>query len=427
MTSLRYLLYDVGVAAYGLAMRLATGFHPKARLWVLGRRGVLAQAAPVAAQPGPPWVWFHCASLGEFEQGRNLIDALAGTGRYRILLTFYSPSGYEIRKNYPRAQAVMYLPLDTPRHAQVLLDLFRPVLAVFVKYELWLRYLQALAQRGIPFFLISARMGADSPFLRSMLAPLYRRAFGQMTRVYTQDTATAALLAPLCPPGAVRVSGDTRYDRVLANREGFQPIPAIERFVGGRRCLVAGSTWPRDEALLLEAYAALRDKHDLCMILAPHEIHPERIQAALAQDPGERLAFSRIDDLQPGHRILWIDNIGMLSRLYAYAAVAYVGGGWGTGLHNILEAATFGCPVVFGPDHAKFPEAGELIAADGARAIDSAAALTGVLDTWLHDETWLADVQVRNRQFVDTRAGATAMILEGIYEVLEPTRGRREM
>ena len=408
-TLLRWL-YQVGVHAYGLALRLAAPFHAKARRWVQGRRAWPQHlAAALGGETG--WIWVHCASLGEFEQGRNLIDALhAQPDRPRVLVTFFSPSGYAVRHAYPRAGHVAYLPLDTRRQVRRFLDLVQPRLAIFVKYELWLNYLDALHARQVPTVLLSARMGPESAFLRGPLAPLYRQALGRLAHIFVQDAGTAQRLRPWVDPARLSVSGDTRYDRVRANQAQFAPVPEIEAWLQGRPCLVGGSTWPRDEALLLQAFERLRTQSDLCLILAPHEIDPGRIAATIAQDPEIHRAYSAREGLRPHHRILWIDNIGLLARLYHYAEVAYVGGAWGSGLHNILEAAVYGCPVLFGPRHQRFPEAAALIAAGGAFAITDADSLVTTLDRLLQAPDLRQDIRQRNQAFVAGQAGATERV-----------------
>jgi len=405
-------IYTFGIYLYGFVMNLAARFHPKARKWVKGRRNWQQQLAK-AVGTGQQWIWFHCASLGEFEQGRNLIEAIKSQyPHYRLLVSFFSPSGYEVRKNYAHADYVCYLPLDTPANARQFLDIVQPRWAAFIKYELWLNLLEELAARKIPHILVSARMQPGSPFLKSWLAPLYRRAFNNMKAIFTQDEATAQLLARIAPAPHIQAVSDTRYDRVMANKAEFKPIPEIAAFKGDRLCVLAGSSWYRGEQVLLAALTPLWEAHNICLIIAPHEIHHDRIHQWMELYPGISLKYSEIDQLHAGHRMLWIDNVGMLARLYHYADIAYVGGGWKNGLHNILEAAVFGCPVIIGPRYDKFPEAVELIAEGGAFSVDSIAAMQQCLLRLITQEELRHQIKRINEGFVAQRAGATARILQ---------------
>lgn len=416
--NVRHFLYNFSITLLGWGLRIASRFHPKARKWVAGRKDWETQLRQ-QAEPSQGWIWFHCASLGEFEQGRNLIEQLRSQyPQQRILLSFFSPSGFEIRKNYAHADYVCYLPLDTPENARRFLDILQPRLVVFVKYELWLNYLREIAAREIPFTLVAARVRTESPFFRSIFRSLYRTAFAKMTHIFVQDADSKALIQDFSNNPNITVSSDTRYDRVKSNQADFQEIPAIARFKKERLCLIGGSTWPRDEQLLMEAYRQLRAQHDLCLIMAPHEIHPDRIDRWAAAFPQETLRFSQIDQLSGQHRILWIDNIGMLSRLYYYAEVAYIGGAWGTGLHNILEAAVFGCPVLFGPHHQKFPEAADLIAAGGGFPIASQAELSSNLERLLADAQLRTAIKRKNETFIEARSGATAVVMAWCESIL---------
>lgn len=408
---MRILLYQISILLLGLGLKLASLFHSKAQKWVEGRKD-WRKKLQNHRKPQDEWLWFHCASLGEFEQGRNLLEAIKTRyPSYKILLTFFSPSGYEIRKNYPHADCVMYLPLDRKSSAQAFLDILQPKLSFFIKYELWLNYLQEMKRKDYPVILVSARVGEDSGFLKSIFALLYREAFRSFGAVFTQDVKTAELLRAFTQSDNIIESADTRYDRVRSNAEQFHPIAEIEAFKQDRLCIVVGSSWQEDESHLFEAIKALQNLN-LCWIFAPHEIHPQHIQENIQQFPDISLAYSNIQSLQNQHRILWIDNIGMLSKLYAYADVAYVGGAWKTGLHNILEATVFGCPVIWGPKDQKFPEADDLKEAGGGFSIQSTQELIHLLQKLLSHTELRQEISVSNRAFVQSQAGATEQILD---------------
>jgi 3-deoxy-D-manno-octulosonic-acid transferase len=324
---------------------------------------------------------------------------------------FFSPSGYEVRKNYALADHVAYLPLDTPANARYWLDHFQPEVVFFIKYELWLHYLGEMQRQKIPAILVSAQLRPDSSFLRSPMKGLYRKAYQGLAHIFVQNEETRRLLEAFTGQNHITLSGDTRYDRVLSNYENSEAISTVKDFVGERLCIMGGSTWPKGEKMLLEAFAQLKDRYPLCLILAPHEIQAKEIRLKISQAPGQRLRFSDIENCQASHEILWIDNVGMLSSLYRYADVAYVGGGWGTGLHNILEPAVFGCPVIFGPRFDKFPEASALIEAGGGFSIAETASLQNRLEKLLADGQLRQQIKQQNQQFIREQAGATEMVM----------------
>lgn len=407
------LLYRIGILAYGLGIRVASLFHKKARLWVKGRRNWEEKlASGIAVHMGKPvsWIWFHCSSLGEFEQGRPLIEEIRHKHpELKILLTFFSPSGYEIRKNFAHADHVCYMPLDTTRNANRLLDLIQPRLIIFVKYDLWLNHLSAIHARGIPMVLISALVRPESRFLNSMLKSLYRTAFRQFARIYTQDEESQTLLQAFSEHPQVRIAGDTRFDRVVQLPDRFEEVPGIAEFKGERRCVVIGSSWPQDEQLLLKAIEELRDD-DLRWIIAPHEIHMERIDRMIGESAIAMGKYSRIRSLPEAAEVLWIDNVGMLSRLYAYADIVYIGGGFGKSIHNTQEPAVYGRPVVFGPKYTTFREAVDMVEAGGAFSISDESELIATLRQLLDDAELRTRLGAQNGAYMRKMAGATARI-----------------
>lgn len=409
-------LYHLGIHLYGWALHLAAAFHPKARKWVKGRNdwnNSLRENLPQKSQ----WIWVHCASLGEFEQARNLIEYLKNNQpEIGILLSFFSPSGYEIRKNYAHADHICYLPLDTAKNAREFVEILKPDLVFFVKYELWINYLNELEKRNIPTVLLSARVREKSSFFTSPLATLYKRVFRSFYMIFTQDEISKELIQDFSGTDKIMVSSDTRYDRVLANKEAFSEIPEIQQFKKDRLCIIAGSSWPKGEELLMQAFKELSQDLDICMIVAAHEIRESRISAWVQKYPRISQRFSKISELKDEDRILWIDNIGMLSRLYHYGDIAYVGGGWGTGLHNILEAATFGCPVLIGPIHDKFPEAAEMIEAGGCFEIKDIHTMKSHLKRLLESAELRAAINRINKDFIAERSGATEMVISWMKE-----------
>lgn len=384
----------------------------KLLLFISGRRGQWKRLKAIFGkeEQNASVLWLHCASLGEFEQGRPVLEAYRM--RYpdhKILLTFFSPSGYEVRKNTPLADYVFYLPVDSPRNARRFLNLVRPSAAVFVKYEFWYFYLAQLKKREVPTYLISARFRPEQPFFKKYGVP-FRRMLTCFTHLFVQDADSLALLSSLGPAALpVTVAGDTRFDRVtaVAARDN---TPDLFRKLVREPVLIAGSTWPEDE-ILLEQTA--REWPSLQIILAPHEIHPRHLSAiARLFEKRDPVFFSSARE-GSAPDILVIDSIGMLSSLYRYATVCYIGGGFNTsGIHNTLEAAVYGKPVLFGPNYKKFKEAYDLIACGAAAAVDSPASSADVLKTWLEDPQLMLNAGKAARDYVFAHKGATDTILD---------------
>ncbi len=425
-------IYLVSIKIYGLFLWLLSPFHAKARKWVSGRRNLLHRIAR-EVDPDRGCIWFHFASLGEFEQGRPVLEALRARRTDKpFLVTFYSPSGYEIRKNTPLADHVYYLPADTPRNARRFVELVNPEFAVFTKYEYWPCYFQALHRRNIPLYLISAIFRPGQVFFR-WYGGLFRKALRCVTFFFTQNEESLRLLAPLGHTNAV-LAGDTRFDRVVTLPRTSKELPGIADFAAGHPVLIAGSTWPADEVLL----AGLRRRYpDWKFILAPHEIHEEHIHSIEKLFPDSQRysnmnegadrpsttgnqvtghASPAVDHRLPTTLTLIIDNIGMLSALYGYGHVAYIGGGFGKGIHNTLEAATYGIPVIFGPNYRKFQEAKDLIAEGGGFTVADADGLATVFNELQTEERRLMAGQ-RSGTYVACKAGATAIIMAKIAPV----------
>jgi len=409
-----YLLYSTGIRFYVLMIRLAALFQPKARLWVKGRKSIFERIAKALkdANVDPetqPVAWFHCASLGEFEQGRPVIEAYRKQfPGHKIFLTFFSPSGYEVRKAYTGADFIFYLPADTRRQARKFLALVKPCIAIFVKYEFWFNYLDQLRRSGVPTFVISANFRPTQHFFK-WYGEWSRTALGRLNHIFVQNESSRELLEFIGITN-VTVSGDTRFDRVLDIASQAKSFPLVEAFAAGSPVIVAGSTWPPDEDLIFGAMERSSVKFKL--IIAPHETHPKRIEALMAKPALKAVRYSEATEATlAGANVLVIDGIGMLSGLYRYATIAYIGGGFGVGIHNTLEAATFGKPVIFGPNFHKFQEARDLLDIDAAFSIKNADELDVAIRKLLGDAVLLKNASVKAAEYVKARAGATGIIM----------------
>lgn len=350
----------------------------------------------------------HCASLGEFEQGRPLVEALrAQYPEARLVVTFFSPSGYEIRKNYAGADAVYYLPLDTPRAARRFVAQLQPDRVFFVKYEFWRNILRALHRSGARVYLVSGIFRKDMTFFRSAWAGgnFFRSILGSFDHFFVQDEASASLLASIGLGDRVTVAGDTRFDRVAGLAQSAPRNEAVERFVGDSFTVVAGSTWPEDEALLIELMAA---RPDWKFVVAPHEISSERIDRFMADSGRKAIRYSNISAAQGDETLLMIDSIGLLSSLYRYGQLAYIGGGFGAGIHNTLEAAAWGRAVVFGPRYTKFREAVGLVECGAAISVTTADELKDAMATLSSSWRTVGDLAAA---YVQSHIGATSIIM----------------
>jgi 3-deoxy-D-manno-octulosonic-acid transferase len=406
------ILFTIGVLLYSLVVRLAALLgNAKAKQWIEGRKK--QESLNLSKGPTEQWIWFHAASLGEFEQGRPVIEALKKAyPQYKILLSFFSPSGYEIRKDYPLADEVLYLPSDTPRHAAEWLQRHHFVAAFFIKYEFWFNYMRALKKAGIPLFYISLILKPDSYFFR-WYGSWFRKQLHNVTHFFVQDETTAQLLQSYGMDN-VTVCGDTRFDRVAAIAKQARPFPEIERFIHGRKCIIAGSTWPPDERLLLSFLPKL--PADYCLIIAPHDISESHVAQIKAMFP-EAQCYSELDVEQPS-RILIVNTIGMLSQLYQYARFVYIGGGFGVNIHNIQEPVTFGCPVVFGPKYESFKEAVDLVQLQGAFSVKNATELEAVFTRLVTDNEFYEKASTTCRNYLESQVGATEIILKGFKNAL---------
>lgn len=411
------ILYKSAVQLYRLGIRIAALRSPKARAWQDGRVDLFEKIKTFrAAHPGY-LVWFHCASLGEFEQGRPVIEGLRrDRPEAVIVVTFYSPSGYEIRKNYAAADGVFYLPLDTEKNAEQFLSALLPDLVVFVKYEFWYYHLKAVKNRHIPLLLISALFRKKQLFFKAY-GGAYRKMLPLFDRIFVQDKTSADLLQSIDYQNFT-LAGDTRTDRTADIAASNKRIEKSEVFAGKSPVLVCGSTWSPDEDLLT---AVMTDPAfaDWKFIIAPHEIHAahlNRLEAKISL-PCVRFSAAGTKYLQKA-RVLIIDNIGMLSALYRYGAAAYIGGGFGVGIHNTLEPAAYGIPVIFGKKYKKFAEAVSLVQTGGGFSVQTAEDLRAVF-LKLNNADFRAKAGAKARVYIDENRGATAVILKYIDKLKE--------
>lgn len=412
-------LYNTGIQLYKGAAKLAACRSPKVAEMLRGQRHTLAELEQICRAVAPEGfdLWIHAASLGEFEQGRPLIERYrAAFPERKILLSFFSPSGYRVRCKYPAVDAVVYLPFDTPSAAARFLDAARPRTAIFVKYEFWGNYLEQLSRRDIPTYIISAIFRPSQRFFRRG-GGVFRKMLRNFTRLYVQDEASRGLLASI-GIDRVTVAGDTRFDRVADIRKAARTIPEAERFLTPRPalCLVAGSTWPADEDILVPWF---NEHPEVKAIVAPHEFNPARLRALAERlSPGVQL-LSELQagkPLEPSTRIVLVDCFGLLSSLYAYGDVAYVGGGFGAGIHNINEAAVYGIPVIFGPNNRKFKEAADLIALGAGFQIDTARQGHELLDRLLSDTAARRRAGEAAAHYISDNLGATDRIFNDLFK-----------
>lgn len=402
------LIYTLAIHLYALAVEISSIFNRKARMTRMGQwftNGLLRKKIDRNAR----YIWFHAASLGEFEQGRPMMEIIRKRyPTYRILLTFFSPSGYEVRKNYEGADVICYLPFDTLFKVRKFITLANPAIAVFIKYEFWLNYLTELKKRNIKTYLISAVFRPNQLFFRRY-GKWYLKALLCYERLFVQDEASKKLLSAHGIKN-VEVCGDTRFDRVLEIQRNARLLPDVDTFTKGRQpVLIVGSSWPKDEDIILPYF---NTHPEIKMIIAPHEIHSEHLLyiQSLLNRPSIRLSESCTEDLQTNDCLI-IDSFGLLSSIYRYGDIAYIGGGFGRGIHNTLEAAVYGIPVIFGPKYQKFKEAGRLIACGGAFSIENHTSFNKCMDNLISDTGLLKRVGSAANDFVHNNAGATEKIL----------------
>jgi 3-deoxy-D-manno-octulosonic-acid transferase len=401
------ILYNFAIFIYSLLIKFSSLFNSKAKLWIQGGKNLLTRISQ-EIDINHNIIWFHAASLGEFEQGRPVMEAFRKKyPSYKILLTFFSPSGYEIRKNYEGADYIYYLPLDTRKNALRFVQHVNPKMAVFVKYEFWFNYIQVLQQKQIPIFIISAIFRKEQHFFK-WYGGWFRKMLGKITFFFVQNDESFELLRSIRIEQVMK-TGDTRFDRVLEIARNRKSFPLVETFSAGHKILLAGSSWPPDEELIQK----LPINKDLKIIIAPHEIHEEHIVSIENKfNHVKTLRYSKADEnniLQT--EVLIIDGMGFLSSLYQYCDIAYIGGGFGKAIHNILEAVTFGKPVIFGPMYHKFKEAVDLIQKGGAFTVSNENEFNEIFIRLATDSDFYQNASKICLKFVEENSGATAIIM----------------
>ena len=404
------LLYNIGIRFYWLIALIISPWNRKARLWLRGRKHWYKNLEDALGRD-EKIIWFHCASLGEFEQGRPVIEGMRDRLPDRkILLTFFSPSGYEKRKNYEGADYVMYLPVDTRHNARKMLDLLSLEKVFFIKYEFWYHFLRQLKSKGIPVYLASGIFRPHQLFFR-WYGTWYRGFLDCFTHIFVQNREAEKLLAGI-GQDRVSVAGDTRFDRVHELQLTPYTHPALEGFGKDEAIIIAGSTWEKDEQLLAHVFEELSEQ--VCWIIAPHELSESHLRSLEERFPGSRRFTELGTEIPKGTRVILVDTIGQLSYLYRYGTIAYIGGGFGKGIHNILEAATYGLPVIFGPNYEKFGEAVDLTAQGGAFHINSEGELLLTIRQQLMNPDLLKTTSQIASNFVSMRIGATSTILDKV-------------
>ena len=405
-------LYNISIVLYYIVVAFVSLWDKKAKQWIVGRKDIFKRMAEVIS-PEDKVVWIHAASLGEFEQGRPVIEKIREQQpEYKILVTFYSPSGYEIRKNYAGADYIFYLPIDTPGNAKKFLDVAHPEIAIIVKYEFWLNLLSELKRRGVRTYLISAIFRRNSIFFRSY-GSIWRQALDSFEQMFVQNDESKELLHEIGFDNVV-VAGDTRFDRVAEIARNVKKVPIVEHFKGDSPLFVAGSTWGPDEEIL---QTLINDNPQIKFVVAPHEMENSRIERIIAQTKGGAVRYTCCNEESDFSKIqvLILDTIGILSSVYGYATWSYIGGGFGVGIHNTLEAATFGLPIAFGPNYQKFKEARDMVALGAATKVEAAEELSAWFAPLRDDKSALQRAGSAAKSYTQRNQGATSLIMKIVF------------
>ncbi len=404
-------IYNLAIQLLSLAVKIMACFKDKEKKLAEGQKNVFSYLSK-KRNANDQYIWFHASSLGEFEQGRPMIEKIKREQpKKKILLTFFSPSGYEVRKNYALADMICYLPFDKPANVKRFLDIVNPEKAIFIKYEFWYNYLFELNHRAIPTYIISAIFRPKQLFFKPW-GGWYRKMLTFFDQLFVQDNASKELLTQIGVKN-VTVCGDTRFDRVIDIMKEAKDLPLVDRFAKNQFILVAGSSWPKDEDIFIEYF---NTNKNLKLIIAPHEIHEGHLQSIESKIKRTYIRYSQIkdQDLQEIDCIL-IDCFGLLSSIYRYGKVAYIGGGFGVGIHNVLEAAVYGIPVIWGPNYSKFREAKSLIKSGGGFSINDKDEFDRLMGQMRDNTSFLNTSSRASLNYVAENAGATEQIYNMIF------------
>jgi 3-deoxy-D-manno-octulosonic-acid transferase len=401
--------YSIGIRLYTFIVWLASIKNEKAKLWLKGRRNWTASLDKIPKNAKP--IWIHCSSLGEFEQGRPLIEAIKEKHSDAfILLTFYSPSGYEIRKNYDKADLIMYLPTDTLSNAKKFVRKVNPKLAIFIKYEFWFNYIKVLYRYGVPLYSVSAIFRENQMFFKP-IGKWFKKHLNYFTWIFVQNEKSSQLLLDAGVEN-VSICGDTRYDRVYAIAKESKSVKEIEVFSAGHFTIVAGSTWAVEDQMLVELVNSVPQ---IKLVVAPHELHEKTYLYYENEVKGKVVRLSRTSASEASEaKVLLIDSIGLLASIYKYGQIAIVGGGFGKGIHNILEPSVYGMPVIFGPRYEKFFEAVTMISEGLVHTVNSYSELQKTIKSYINNKDYLAGQSEKITAFVEHQLGATGVVLQAI-------------
>lgn len=407
------VFYNLAIYLYALVVRIVSPFHKKARKMIVGHKQTY-RILREQIDPNAKYIWFHAASLGEFEQGRPIIEEVKRRhSEYKILLTFFSPSGYEVRKDYPLADVVCYLPFDKRRNVKKFLKLVQPEMAVFIKYEFWYNFVNQLYKRNIPIYMVSAIFRPNQIFFRWYGMDM-RKLLKKYKCICVQDENSAILLRNIHITNT-EVCGDTRFDRVIDVKKQAKQLNIIEAFAKqavseNEKIFVAGSSWPKDEDIVIPYFNITTD---LKLIIAPHEIDEAHLKYIESNLQRPHIRYSQaIPEMMGDYDCIIIDSFGLLSSIYRYGQVAYVGGGFGVGIHNVLEAAVYDIPVIFGPNFKKFREAQQLIECGGGYSIADYQSFRGLMDEFLQYEGTLNSAGKFAGEYVKENSGVVDKVMK---------------